>query len=61
MHRVNGAVGDDGALTLDGDTGQDAVEEIARRALGSGARVLAVRRSDMPENVEAVGILRYAI
>lgn len=59
--RVNGAVGDDGALTLDGDTGQDVVEEIARRALGSGARVLAVRRSDMPENVEAVGILRYAI
>ncbi|GAA2129643.1 MULTISPECIES: baeRF11 domain-containing protein [Arthrobacter] len=59
--QVNGAVGDDGALTLDGDTGQDVVEEIARRALGAGARVLAVRRSDLPENVEAVGILRYTI
>lgn len=59
--KVNGSVGDDGLLTLDGETGRDAIEEIARRALGSGARVLAVRRSDLPENVEAMGILRYAI
>lgn len=58
---VKGSVGDDGALSLDSDTGQDAIEEIARRALGSGARVLAVRRSDMPENVQAAGILRYTI
>lgn len=59
--RVNGSVGDDGRLTLNEATGQDVIEEIARRALGTGARVLAVRRSDLPDNVEAVGILRYAI
>ncbi|WP_024365951.1 hypothetical protein [Arthrobacter sp. TB 26] len=59
--QISGSVGDDGALTFDADTGHDAVEEIARRALGTGARVLAVRRSDMPENVQAAGILRYAI
>ncbi|MDP9983796.1 hypothetical protein J2W14_003219 [Pseudarthrobacter oxydans] len=45
---VKGSVGDDGLLSLDTDTGQDAIEVIALRALGSGARVLAVRRSDMP-------------
>lgn len=58
---VKGSVGDDGLLTLDENAGQDAIEEIARRALGAGARVLAVRRSDMPENVQAAGILRYTI
>jgi hypothetical protein len=58
---VKGSVGDDGLLNLGADSGQDAIEEIARRALGTGARVLAVRRSDMPENVQAAGILRYAI
>ena len=58
---VKGSVGDAGLLNLGADSGQDAIEDIARRALGTGARVLAVRRSDMPENVQAAGILRYAI
>lgn len=58
---VNGSVGDDGALTLDADAGNDVIEEIARRALGSGARVLAVRQTDMPEKAQAAGILRYAV
>jgi hypothetical protein len=58
---VNGTVGDDGALVLDEGAGHDALEEIARRALGTGARVLAVRRADMPEDVQAAGILRYAV
>ena len=58
---VDGSVGDDGMLTLEAGTGHDAIEEIARRALGTGARVLALRQADMPDNAQAAGILRYAI
>ncbi|MGP4032786.1 baeRF11 domain-containing protein [Pseudarthrobacter sp. 1C304] len=58
---VGGTVGDDGSLSLDGDADQDVIEEITRRALGAGARVLALRRSDMPDNAQAAGILRYAV
>lgn len=57
---VPGTVGEDGALTLDDDSDHDVVEEIVRLALGSGARVLAVRRADMPEDAQAAGILRFA-
>lgn len=59
--QVMGSVGDDGVLTFDADARRDAVEEIARRAIGTGARVLALRRSDMPDNAQAAGILRYAV
>ncbi|MFZ4896489.1 hypothetical protein ACL9RL_18765 [Plantibacter sp. Mn2098] len=63
---VGGFVDDDGALILekaDAETvaGHDAIEEIARRALATGARVLAVRTADLPEGVQAAGILRYAV
>ncbi len=58
---VPGSVGDDGTLTLGEDTGLDAIEEIARRAIVTGARVLAVRSSDLPDGVTAAGILRYAV
>lgn len=58
---VDGSVGDDGSLTLDAEAGHDAIEEFARRALGTGARVLALRRADMPDNAQAAGLLRYAI
>ncbi len=57
--KVSGSVHDDGSLEL--HTGHDVLEEIARLAIGSGARVLAVRSSDMPGQVQAAGILRYAI
>jgi hypothetical protein len=40
--------------------GHDALEEIARRALATGARVLALRSADLPDGVQAAGILRYA-
>ncbi len=58
---VPGNVDDDGHLTLDPDADNDAIEEIARHAISSGARVLAVRQSDLPENVQAAGILRYVV
>lgn len=74
---VHGTVTDDGALVLgdhpaaddpgtdDSRTpappGHDALEEIARRALATGARVLAVRAADLPDGVRAAGILRYAV
>ncbi|WP_080792869.1 hypothetical protein [Corynebacterium pacaense] len=56
---VAGSVDDAGNLDL-GDTDFDALEEIARRALATGARVLAVRSADLPEGVVAAGILRFA-
>jgi len=62
---VPGFVTDDGALVLEDASssvvpGHDALEEIARRALATGARVLALRRADLPDRVQAAGILRYA-
>lgn len=63
---VRGYITDDGSLVLDeGDEqlvpGRDALEEIARRALATGARVLAVRTTDLPDGVQAAGILRYSV
>ena len=37
------------------------VDEIARRALKSGARVVAARRADIPGGGELAAILRYAV
>lgn len=56
---VAGTVAADGTLTR-GDGAQDVLEEIAARAIGTGARVLAVRADDLPGQVNAAGILRYA-
>ncbi len=53
-----------GALTLsDSDDAVDygVVDEIARRALLSGARVVAVRAYEMPEGAAAAGIMRFAV
>jgi len=50
-----------GAVSLQaGEPGYGLVDEIARRALLSGARVLAVRRADIPEGAELAAILRFA-
>lgn len=57
---VSGTVDDSGALQL-GDSDHDVLEEIARRAISTGARVLAVRSSDLPAGVPAAGILRFAV
>ncbi|QBJ96263.1 hypothetical protein ERC79_10000 [Rhodococcus sp. ABRD24] len=54
---------DSGAVTLaetDGSHAYGVVDEIARRALLTGARVLAVRADDIPEAVPVAAILRFA-
>src|SRR5699024_821242 len=56
---IDGAVTEDGSLTL-GESQQDVLEEIAARALGTGARVLAVRSDDLPGGAKAAALLRYA-
>lgn len=57
---VRGTVTDDGTLDLDHPE-HDVLEEIARRALATGAQVLAVRAGELPDGVSAAGILRYAV
>lgn len=62
---VHGTVDDEsGAVTFSdkADAGNyGVVDEIAGRALASGARVLAVRKSDIPGGGELAAILRYAV
>lgn len=59
--QVAGSIDDDGSLTLDAGATTDVLEEIARQAILSGARVLAVRQADMPEGIQAAGLLRYPV
>lgn len=62
---TNGRVDEEtGAITF--DTGGNAVnygvvDEIAGRALRSGARVMAVRKTDLPGEKELAAILRYPL
>lgn len=58
--QVQGTVEADGSLVLGEETGTDAIEEIARRAIATGAKVLAVRAADLPDGLQAFGILRFA-
>jgi len=58
-----GEIDEDGVVRF--GTGPDAggtgvVDEITRRAWASGARVLAVRRSDVPGGGDLAAVLRYA-
>jgi hypothetical protein len=55
---------DDGVVTRDGDddaANYGVVDEIARRVLQSGGRVLALRRDDIPEHGTVAAILRYPV
>jgi len=62
---VNGTIDEEtGALTFSDQP--DAidygiVDEIAGRALASGANVMAVRRDDIPRNGDLAAILRYPV
>ncbi len=62
--KLPGYVDDEsGAVTFADDDAASygVVDEIARRVLLSGGRVLAVRRSDVPGEGPVAGILRYAV
>jgi hypothetical protein len=60
---VPGTVDDtSGAVTFAAAPGRDSygvVDEIAARALTTGARVMAVRKADIPERADLAAILRY--
>jgi hypothetical protein len=62
---IPGFVADgDGTVTFDGDNdalNYGVVDEIARRVLLSGGRVLALRRDDIPEQGTVAAILRYPV
>lgn len=58
---VDGTVDENGSLLLEEGSGHDAIEEIARLTIASGGRVLALRKADLPDGVQAAGILRYAV
>ena len=59
--RVAGEVDELGAVSFaDAGGSGDLVDEIARRAWLSGARLLAVRNEDVPGGGEIAGTLRYA-
>lgn len=57
---VAGHIDIGGALVLDPADDLDVLEEIARAALGTGARVMSVRSDDLPDGVSAAGLLRFA-
>ncbi|WP_328397249.1 baeRF11 domain-containing protein [Nocardia sp. NBC_00416] len=61
---VPGSISADGAVTFGEPTATDApgiLDEISRRVLLTGGRVLAVRAADLPDGAQAAGILRYAL
>ncbi|MGY6706892.1 MAG: baeRF11 domain-containing protein [Rhizobiaceae bacterium] len=62
---IHGTVDDEsGAVSFADKAGADnygVVDEIAGRALASGARVLGVRKDDIPGGKELAAILRYAV
>ncbi|QNT69739.1 hypothetical protein HQ394_10945 [Defluviicoccus vanus] len=60
---ISGFIDDEGAVTL--DDAPDAVnygvvDEIARRTLQAGGKVIAARRDDIPGKADLAAVLRYA-
>lgn len=61
---VPGTVDDEGRVSLAGAAGPanyGVVDEIARRAYLTGARVLAVRRGDIPREADLAAVLRFPV
>lgn len=61
---VPGEVGEDGAVTFaakDDAVNYGVVDEIVRRVLQSGGRVLSVRRDDVPAGGDLAALLRYPV
>jgi len=62
---VNGELDETtGAITFSGKDdadNYDIIDEIVARALTSGAKVLGVRRDDIPNNAQMAAILRYPV
>ena len=59
---VPGSIDDDGRVSFDAASqgSQGVVDQIAARALASGARVLGLRRADIPGGGSLAAFLRYA-
>jgi hypothetical protein len=63
-HILPGTIGDDGSVTpssKDDANSYDIVDEIAGRAILTGATFLGVRQSDIPDGAPLLAILRYPI
>jgi hypothetical protein len=59
--RVDGETGAVAFATEENASTYGVIDEIARRVLTTGGRVLAVRRSDVPDGAPAAAILRHAL
>ncbi|CNE55876.1 hypothetical protein [Yersinia kristensenii] len=61
---VSGTIDDEGIISFGGNGDElnySVVDDIAKRALATGARVLAVRSADLPQSAVLKEILRYPL
>ncbi|CNE48283.1 hypothetical protein [Yersinia kristensenii] len=61
---VSGTIDDEGIISFGGNGDElnySVVDDIAKRALATGARVLAVRSADLPQGAVLKEILRYPL
>ncbi|CFR25659.1 hypothetical protein [Yersinia kristensenii] len=61
---VSGTIDDEGIISFGGNGDElnySVVDDIAKRALATGARVLAVRSADLPQCAVLKEILRYPL
>ncbi|WON76398.1 hypothetical protein [Serratia sp. UGAL515B_01] len=61
---LNGTIDENGVLTFAGgedEANYGLIDEIAKRAIATGARVLAVRNDDLPSGADLNAILRYPL